>query len=121
VSLSRHFVSLLCRKQKDLSLSRPSSREDASIAKVIRSQFLYPTAHPDNLFPTCYISNKKVISMVDEKISCTKPINLYSRIVASHHVCQVKINQLPGRIATNSSFASRQQKSMSSLMSCRPG
>jgi hypothetical protein len=70
MSLSYHFVGFLCRKQKHLSRSRPSSREDGSIAKVIRSQFLYPTAHP-------------------------------------------------GRRTTNSSFANRQQKSMSSLMSCR--
>jgi len=70
MSLSYHIASLLCRMQKDLSLSRPSSREDGSMAKVIRSQFLYPTAQP-------------------------------------------------GRRTTNSSFASRQQKSMSSLMSCR--
>jgi hypothetical protein len=62
VTLSYHFVGFLYRKQKDLSLSSPSSREDGSIAKVMRSQSLYPTAHPDNLFAASYISNKKVIS-----------------------------------------------------------
>ena len=47
-SLPHHFR-LLWRKQKDLSLSRPSSREDGATAKVIRSQFLYPTAHPGQI------------------------------------------------------------------------
>ena len=82
MSLSYHFAGLLCRKQKDLSLSRPSSREDGSIAKVIRSQFLYPTPHPDKSFPTCYSSNKIVTSKVDWKKIYLVPIrcsDLYYR------------------------------------------
>jgi hypothetical protein len=64
-SLSYHFLNtssllgyifcLLCRKQNDLSLSRPSWREDGAIAKVIRSQFLYPTAHPGRISFNCKI------------------------------------------------------------------
>ena len=114
MSLSYHFAGLLCRKQKDFSLSRPSSREDGSIAKVIRSQFLYPTPHPDKSFPTCYSSNKIVTSKVDwKKKSCT---NQMQWSVLSN---QVRRRRIPGRRTTNSSFASLQQKSMSSLMPCR--
>lgn len=119
--LYHHFVGLLCRKQKDLSLSRPSSREDGSIAKVIRSQFLYPTAHPDSFFQTYYISNSQIKWRYQswmKKISCTKQMqwSVFYRTILSHHVCGRRI---PGRRTTNSSFASRQQKSMSSLMSWR--
>jgi hypothetical protein len=114
--LYHHFVGLLCRKQKDLSLSRPSSREDGSIAKVIRIQFLYPTAHPDNLFQTCFVSNKMASKLDEKKYISTlnRCSDLHSRTTLSDHVCRRRV---PGRRTTDSSFASWQQKSMSSLMS----
>lgn len=56
ILLVTQLLFFACLWQKDLSLSRPSSREDGLMAKVTRSQFFIPSALPAHKFhPSSYI------------------------------------------------------------------